>query len=404
MNGNDRAIIAVTTLGHGLVHLFELSIPVLLPLWMHQFGVGAETMGFVVTVGYAAFGLGALPSGVLADRYGARTLIGVCLVGMGAAFLAVSASPNVAVLTVALFLWGASASVYHPSGLSLISRGVEARGRGFAYHGMAGNLGTAIGPLVTVLLLLWFDWTVVAAVLAVLALVGGSIAFSVDVDETAAVETARTDGAGERGVSSLSEFVGASRRLFAGGFAMVFVAVVFEGLFYRGALTFLPGLLDRLSAVNDVVVAGRTVPPSRYIYTGLLVVGMGGQYVAGSLTERVRPLYGLTGVFVCLAVISLLFVPAAGVGLVGLIAVSALLGVFLFGEQPFMQATVADYSGADVRGLTYGFTYLGAFGVGALGAALTGVTLSRFDFESLFVLLAGLAAMAALSCALLLRR
>ncbi len=404
MNGNDRAIVGVTTLGHGMVHMFELSIPVLLPIWMRQFDVGAATMGLVVTAGYAAFGVGALPGGILADRYDARTLIAACLVGMGAAFLAVSVSPNVAVLAVALFLWGASASVYHPSGLSLISKGVEARGRGFAYHGMAGNLGTAVGPLVTVLLLVWFDWTLVAGVLATFALVGGALAFRVDVDETAAVDGARADGSGERGVESVGEFVDASRRLFAGGFAVVFVAVVFEGLFYRGALTFLPGLLDGLSAVDDVVVAGRTIPPSRYVYTGLLVVGMVGQYVAGSLTDRIRPLYGLTAVFACLAVVSLLFVPAAGFGLVGLVVVSALLGVLLFGEQPFMQATVAEYSRADVRGLTYGFTYLGAFGVGALGATLTGVTLARFSFQTLFVLLAGLAAAAAVSCAVLLRR
>ena len=404
MNRNDRAIVAVTSLCHGSVHLFELSIPILLPIWMRQFGVGAATMGLVVTVGYAAFGVGALPGGILADQYDARTLIAVCLVGMGVAFLGVSAAPNVVALTAALFLWGASASVYHPSGLSLISRGVEARGRGFAYHGMAGNLGTAVGPLVTVILLLWFDWTLVAAVLAAFALVGGVLAFGVDVDETAAVETARADGAGATGVSSLSEFTTATRRLFAGGFALVFVAVVFEGLFYRGTLTFLPGLLDRLSAVDDVVVAGRTVPPSRYVYTGLLVVGMVGQYAAGWLTERVRPVYGLTAVFAGLAVVSVLFVPAAEFGLVGLVVASALLGILLFGEQPFMQATVADHSGADVRGLTYGYTYLGIFGVGALGAALTGFTLSLFAFESLFFLLAGLAAAAAVTCAALLSR
>ncbi|GAA0239314.1 hypothetical protein GCM10009000_063600 [Halobacterium noricense] len=70
--------------------------------------------------------------------------------------------------------------------------------------------------------------------------------------------------------------------------------------------------------------------------------------------------------------------------------------MFLFGEQPLMQATVADYSSSDTRGLSYGYTYVGVFGVGALGATIAGYILTKASFSWLFVVLAVLAVVAAI--------
>lgn len=89
------------------------------------------------------------------DRFGSRVLVSAYLAGMGLSFLALSIAPGVAV---SRSRWhsGAAASVYHPAGLTLISNGVEKPGQGFAYHGVAGNVGIAGGPLVTAIYLLAF--------------------------------------------------------------------------------------------------------------------------------------------------------------------------------------------------------------------------------------------------------
>ncbi|SEO10271.1 Sugar phosphate permease [Halorientalis persicus] len=415
MNSNDRSIVGLVTVAHAMVHTYELSIPVLIPIWLTEFSVidvglaqvpvNEATIGALVTVGFALFGLGALPSGVLVDRIDARVLITACLVGMGASFLLLAVSPTPAVIGLAMAVWGVAASVYHPSGLSLISRGVEQRGSAFAYHGMAGNVGIAVGPLLTILLLLAFDWRVVVAILALPAALAALYAFRADIDERAAV--AATDGSGESGddgdsragggVDSLGDFLSQSRHLFAGAFVVVFAVTLCSGLYYRGVLTFLPELLDNLAiaALAPVEFGGRTLQPSRYIYVGLLMVGVGGQFVAGKLTDRGRPEVGILAGFGALAVIALLFLPAAALGLSALLVVSALLGFFLFFVQPFYQASVAEYTPAGTRGLSYGFTYLGVFGVGALGATLAGTMLTFFAPQQLFVVLAGLAAVAA---------
>jgi MFS family permease len=408
MNKNDRSIVGVAMLAHAMVHTYELSIPILVTVWLDVFQVTEAAIGLVVSAGYALFGLGALPGGVLADTYGSRPLIIACLVGMGGSFLLLSVAPSVGLIAVALLVWGAAASVYHPSGLSLISKGVTKRGTAFAYHGMAGNLGIALGPLATALLLLAFDWRTVSALLAIPAALAVVLALSVDFDETATVEA--TDGgttdSGSKTdtVSSLPELVSESRRLFTVGFAAVFAIVMLSGLYYRGVLTFLPDLLGDLALFEPVAVGGRTLEPSRYLYAGLLIVGIAGQYTGGKLTDRMTTERGLAMGFGTLAVVALLFVPAANAGILALLAISAVLGFALFVVQPFYQATVAEYTPAGLRGLSYGYTYLGVFGVGALGAAMAGFILTYASSSGLFLVLAGLALLASLLAGALMRR
>lgn len=136
---------------HAAVHVYEMSIPLFVVAWLAEFqvvdllvvqvDVTTATLGVIVTVGYGLFGAGALPSGVMVDRVGSRRLIAACLLGMGSAYVGLAFAPSTSAVALALAVWGAAASVYHPAGLALISKGVRERGRGLAYHGISGNLG-----------------------------------------------------------------------------------------------------------------------------------------------------------------------------------------------------------------------------------------------------------------------
>ena len=391
-------------LAHGMVHTYELSLPILVTIWLSEFttldlvvasfAVTPAVLGAVLAAGYGLFGLGALPGGVLADAYGSRILILACLVGMGGSFLLLSLAPTLAIVAFALILWGAAASVYHPSGLALISKGVNERGSAFAYHGMAGNLGIALGPLATALLLLVLDWRVVVALLAVPALLAAVAATRIKVDETAAVASDGGDARAGGSVTSFTEFLADSQRLFAGSFIAVFAVVILSGLYYRGILSFLPEILGDYAVFALVEVAGREVQPSRYVYVGILMAGIVGQYVGGKLTDRIPVELGLAAGYGSLGVLAVLFLPVASLGLVPFLILGTLLGVALFVVQPFYQATVAEYTPAGTRGLSYGYTYLGVFGVGALGASVAGTALTYYSLPVLFGVLAafGLAA------------
>ena len=431
MDQNDRAAVALATVGHASVHTFELAIPLFIPLWLAEFetlslgvatvGFDAATAGALVTVGYALFGIGALPGGVLADRVGSKRLIVACLFGMSAAFVVLASAPTALAVGAALALWGAAASVYHPAGLAMLSRAASERGRAFAYHGIAGNLGIALGPFVVAVALVVADWLTVALALAVPVLVVAALATRISVDERAAVEADgsadRVDAEGEGGiedvdteadggddragsVESFAEFAAGSRRLFLGGFVLIFPVVVASGLYYRGILTFLPEVLSTYDAFAAVVVGDLEVATYRYAYAGLLAVGVLGQYAGGRVSDHVEPARALAPAFLALAVLALAFLPAANAGLLPFLALGVALGVALFFVQPLYQAAVAEHTPAGTRGLSYGYTYLGVFGVGALGGGLAGGILEFAGAPSLFgalAVIAGVGALAALA-------
>lgn len=93
---------------------------------------------------YELFGQKALLMGILADRYGSQRLIIACLTRMELPFLILSITT---------------------SGISLISKGVDDWDTTFAYHRVAGNIGIALGPLLTAVPLLAFDWRIVSCLL-----------------------------------------------------------------------------------------------------------------------------------------------------------------------------------------------------------------------------------------------
>ena len=425
---NDRAVVGLATVGHASVHTFELAIPLFIPLWLAEFDslnllvataqFDAATAGVLVTIGYGLFGVGALPGGVLADRVGSKRLIVACLFGMSAAFVVLASAPSALAVGVALALWGAAASVYHPAGLSMLSRGASERGRAFAYHGMAGNLGIALGPFVVAIALVVAEWRTVALALALPVLAVAALATRIQVDERAAVDeddattasdgdedpatasdgdddpATASDGGEDRtsSVDSLADFVTGSRALFVGGFALIFPVVIASGLYYRGILTFLPEVLSTYDAFAAVAVGDLSLETYRYAYAGLLAVGILGQYAGGRVSDLVRPERALAPAFVALAILAAFVLPAANAGLLPFLALGVLLGAALFFVQPLYQAAVADHTPAGTRGLSYGFTYLGVFGVGALGGAIAGTILTYATPAALFLTLAAFGA------------
>jgi MFS family permease len=383
-----------------MVHTYELSIPIFVTVWSDTLAIPNKELGLMVGLGYALFGLGAIPGGILSDRLGSRGLIAMCLAGMGGSFALLSFSSSPWALTASMAAWGVAASVYHPAGLSLISKGVTQRGRALALHGMAGNAGIAFGPLATALLLAWIgDWQWVALILAIPAALATAFALASSFDEHAA-EAPDAVAPGGDGGHVLMRLASTSRALFATAFAGVFAIVMLSGLYYRGVLTFLPDLL------GDVVTFDLPLglDSEHYVYAGLLMVGMLGQYAGGKLTDRLPTEISMATALAILAGIAVAFLPVVQLGTAALLIGSAVLGFFLFLVQPLYQATVAEYTPTRARGLSYGFTYLGVFGIGALGAPLAGWLLDVSSAVMLFTVLAGVAlAASGLSTWLLLR-
>jgi len=393
-----------TMFGHATFHTYELAIPLFVAVWLDSFGTTPAVLGVVVGLGYAAIGLGALPTGILADRVSARSLVIACLVGMGASVALLSLAPSLPILAIALLGWGVSASLYHPAGLTLISRATRERGTAFALHGAAGNVGVATGPLLAAVLLGLFDWRFVAAVLVVPAVVAAGLALRLEFDERAGARVREYEPVGDGGEGrSLRDFLGQSKLLFTGGFALVFTVGVLYGTYYRGAITFLPDILADLPLFEPVAAYGTTVEPSQYVYAGLLLLGGVGQYAGGRLVDAVPVEWALVAGYASLVVIAVAFIRLTAAGLVPLLVGAAVLGFSVFMIAPINQEAISAYTTADVRGLSFGYNYAAIFGIGAVGATLAGVVLTRWSPAVLFLVLAGIALVGMAVSALLLR-
>jgi len=389
MESNDRGVVTFTALAHALFHTYELSIPLFIGVWMVEFDASAALVGTVVGAGYALVGIGAPVSGVLSDRLGSRRLITLSVVGMGCGFALVSLADSVVVLGGAMLVWGAFASLYHPAGLSLISRSAEERGTVFAYHGAGGNVGTAFGPLVTALLLLTVTWQFAVGLLALLAFVAALVGLRIEFDAVGGDGTTASLGAEVR------RTVAESRALFGAAFTVAFVAILLYGTYYRGLLTFLPDVLAESPSLVPIDLFGHEVDPAQYVYTGLLTVGIAGQYAGGRLTDRVPSTAAFVAAFAVLAGLAVAFPVARSGGIVPLVGVCLALGFVVYGTAPIYQVVIAEHAADDAHGRSYGFTYLAMFGVGAAGASLAGVVLTHATSSVLF---GALGVVAAVGC------
>src|SRR5262245_5358139 len=111
------------------------------------------------TPAFFAFGLFSLPAGWLADRWSRRNMMAVFYIGCGLSLLASGLAPaHPLILAAALFAIGVFASIYHPVGTAMLIAQATVRGRSLAFNGVCGNLGVALAPAITALIVYGFGW------------------------------------------------------------------------------------------------------------------------------------------------------------------------------------------------------------------------------------------------------
>src|SRR5580698_2334188 len=106
---------------HALHDGYTDLIYVLLPIWQNEFGLGFAALGLMKTVFSGTLAGFQIPSGFLAERYGAPIVLalGTALAGLG--YCLAGLSSGFAVLVAALFVAGLGASTQHPLASSLIA-------------------------------------------------------------------------------------------------------------------------------------------------------------------------------------------------------------------------------------------------------------------------------------------
>jgi DHA2 family methylenomycin A resistance protein-like MFS transporter len=149
--------LAVALLGFFVVTLDALVVSVALPTIGGDLGGGITGLQWVVDGYTLLFAALLLSAGALADRFGARQVLGAGLVLFVGASAACGLAPTLGVLVAARLAQGAGAAVVMPSSLALIRgayRDAGERARAIAVWSLGGAVASAAGPVVGGLLIL----------------------------------------------------------------------------------------------------------------------------------------------------------------------------------------------------------------------------------------------------------
>lgn len=112
---------------------------------------------------FVLYGLGSLPMGWLAARFGRKAMMAAFFLGTGGASVVAGLAETPLTLGLALAVMGCFAAVYHPVGTAMLVEAAAASpsgkiGRAVGINGAFGNLGVALAPVVTALVAARLGW------------------------------------------------------------------------------------------------------------------------------------------------------------------------------------------------------------------------------------------------------
>jgi MFS family permease len=146
----DLHTISLVGLAHGTSHFFHMLLPPLFPVFSQAFGLSYAELGLLVTLFFAVSGIGQALAGFLVDRVGARPVLFTALGCFVAAAACGAMAQGYGGLLLAAALAGLGNSPFHPVDFTILNHRVSQPrlGHAFAVHGVSGNLGWAIAPVV----------------------------------------------------------------------------------------------------------------------------------------------------------------------------------------------------------------------------------------------------------------
>ena len=368
MNRTEKIILSITGGSHLSVHALMLALPSLIPIFISEFNIGIDVLGFVVTVSAFMFGIGAIPSGWMESRIGGKTLLVIYLFGSSFSALFISLSNSFNVLVFGLGLLGLTSSIYHPAGLTLISNRIHHITKGMAVHGVFGSTGSAVGPVLATTLALFISWRASYATLGLFNLALGIasillIPSTKDNEHVEIINTKKKDNKTNR--TALLYF---------------YITNLIMGFVYYGFTTFMPihfseNTKDLLPFIPDTMKAG--VFPSFVFISGIIGQIIGGKL--GSHFNRVRILP-----YIIAMNIPFLLLMGNSKGIM-LVFCSLCLGMTYFSSQPICNTIIADLTNSNNRGIGYGINFFLSMGIGSLAAMLGGILAINYGTNIIFI-------------------
>jgi MFS family permease len=355
----ERRALGVASGAHVMHDGYTDLVWIALPIWQAEFGLSYAAVGLLRTVYTGTLAALQIPSAMVAERIGARTVLTIgtalaglcyCLVGFGESFLW---------LVAMLFIGGLGAATQHPIASALVTRTFTG-GRAlsaFGTYNFAGDVGKVLIPLSATTLILFMPWR---PAYALLGLVGLAIAVAIfALTPPLPPEAAPVAKAPEAGTAAHAAAAGDAARLRFG--FRVLVAFGIADSVVRGAFfVMLPFLL---------IGKGGTVTTAGFALTLLLVGGAAGKLAFGWIGKWIGT---VATIVICQALTAAGIVAALVLPLAATILVLPLLGVVLNGVTTVIYGSVPLYAPPESRTRALSVFYTITIGAAAVAPPVAG--------------------------------
>jgi len=372
----DAAVTALVGVAHYSSHVMQLALPPLFPILHDEFRVGFTELGLIVTLFYAASGLGQAAAGVLVDRYGAQRLLVAGVTLLAGSIVAAGMVGSYGMLLPLAVLGGLGNSVFHPADLSILSHRIsEGRlGRAYAAHSVAGTLGYATAPVLITALAAYGNWRLA---LGAVGIAGLAVAVLLQLNRGVLIyahaASARPAEAGPRHLAYL-RLVGSPVVLMAFAY---FAMTAFAG---SGMQTF---SITTLASGYGVPLSVATLG-----LTGYLVGSAGGMVLGGVLADRTRHPHRVAMGGIAVAGSLMLVLSAVAGYAPAVVPVMMLAGMANGITAPSRDVLIRRAAAGAGMGSVFGFVYSG-FDLGSSVAPLLfGALLDHHAPHAVFVVVA----------------
>jgi len=362
-----KLTLAACSAVHGVQDGLGAALYVILPTLAEVFGLSYAQVGVIRAVKNSAMAVFELPSGMLSERLGERTLLVFGLLCAGCGYLALAFSPDVAAISLSLFLAGFGAAFQHALSSSIISNTFQGSEHGFGsrtalgVYNSAGDIGKlAFTAFYSFAIGAGLAWQGVVTAYGLTAVLGAGALYFV---------LRRLQVGGRPLVEAHGKNIGA-----AGGwgirdrpgFAALVVIVFLDIAVQSGFLTFLAFLMLE-----------KQIPVGLAAFAVVLTLagGIFGKFGCGFLAERigVRSSLVLVECLTAAGIVAILLAPT----LVAYVLLPV-LGMVLQGSSSITYATVSDLIRADRRSRGFAVIYTVASAASIAGPIVFGVVGDRF--------------------------
>ena len=333
-----------------------------------SFGLQYDEMILFGTLGMILFGATAPLAGLLSDKYGRIPLMIIYHFGIGFSAIVASMSSSPIQLAISLGLIGLFASIYHPVGIAMLLQRSGLVGLRLGINGVWGNMGIAIAPVVTGVILYYGDWRLTFLIPGIVCVLFG-ILFFLNITQHENNDQNKSDKGNKQ--------IGFTPRWQQALFALALSTA--SGGFLFGAMSFLlPRYfeINMLSLSTNVAITG--------ILAGVVFACASfAQMAVGWLVDRISP--RLVLFWIALGQVIFIYLASQFENL-SLFFLSIAAMCFVFGQIPITDTILVRYVPDNWRSRVLSAKFLLNLCIGASVLPITSQLLNiGYDLKSVFI-------------------